>query len=338
MNGRERTLAAVNGDAIDRIPVAQHNFMFAVKHTGLSWKDYAFNPAKAAQALADTAYDFGYDCIIIDFDTCALAEAMGANIVFPENEPARIELDAIRSLSEIAEIPLPDPDKDARLPLWLETTRQLRKIVGDDLAIMARADQGPFGLLFLLRGVQELMFDLFEQNEEVILKTLEHCKNAGVRFAEAQLQCGADITSIGDSAAGESLISPNMYKQFAQPFEKKYKEYLGEGLLSLHICGKTNNIVEAMVDTGCDILELDHLNNLDHTFKLINKKACVFGNIDPSSILCQGTVKMVEKACEDAILSARKHEARFVLCPGCMVNHNTPPENIKAMSEIVKKV
>jgi uroporphyrinogen-III decarboxylase len=83
MNGRERTLAAIKGEYIDRIPVAQHNFMFVVKHTGLSLKEYVFNPDKAAKALADTAYDFGYDCIIIDFDTCALAEAMGSDIIFP---------------------------------------------------------------------------------------------------------------------------------------------------------------------------------------------------------------------------------------------------------------
>ena len=53
-------------------------------------KEFAFHPDKAAQALADAAEDFGYDCIIIDFDTCVLAEAMGATITFPGEEPARI--------------------------------------------------------------------------------------------------------------------------------------------------------------------------------------------------------------------------------------------------------
>ena len=37
------------------------------------------------------------------------------------------------------------------MPLWLETTRILRRMVGDELAIMGRADQGPFGLLALLK-------------------------------------------------------------------------------------------------------------------------------------------------------------------------------------------
>jgi len=67
----------------DRVPVAQHNFAFVAKRAGLSMKEFAFNPDKAAQALADAAHDFGYDCIIIDFDTCVLAEAMGATITFP---------------------------------------------------------------------------------------------------------------------------------------------------------------------------------------------------------------------------------------------------------------
>lgn len=138
MNSRERVLAAINGLPHDRIPIAQHNFMFAIKYTGLTIKEYVYNPDKAAQALADTAYDFGYDCIIIDFDTCALAEAMGSKIVFESEVPARIEKPIAKSIGEVCELRLPDPRKDGRLPLWLETTKLLKAKVGDELAIMGR--------------------------------------------------------------------------------------------------------------------------------------------------------------------------------------------------------
>ena len=53
MNSRARTLAAINGLPHDRVPVAQHNFAFAARHAGLSMKEFAFHPEKAAQALAE---------------------------------------------------------------------------------------------------------------------------------------------------------------------------------------------------------------------------------------------------------------------------------------------
>jgi uroporphyrinogen decarboxylase len=166
---------------------------------------------------------------------------------------------------------------------------------------------------------------------------LEYCARAGARFARAQLEAGADITSIGDSAAGQSVVSPQVYHRFAQPMERRYRELMGPGLLSLHICGKTDRIVAGMADTGAEILELDHGNDLEATFAAIGQRACVFGNLDPSSVLVQGTPELVRKKSREAIDIARRSGGRFVLCPGCTVGANTPPENVRAMSEAAQE-
>lgn len=338
MNSRQRTLAAIHGLPHDRVPVAQHNFAFVVRHAGIGMKEFAFHPDKAAQALADAAYEFGYDCIIIDFDTCVLAEAMGATITFPGDEPARIATSPLKAIQEAGSLRVPDPQRDGRLPLWLETTRILRKIVGNELAIMGRADQGPFGLLGLLRDPQALMIDLVESPEEDLFAALNICVDAGVAFAKAQMEAGSDLTSIGDGLSGESLISPAMYMKFSQPFEKRYKQALGsDAILSLHICGRSNKIIEGMVDTGCEVLELDHHNDLDRSFGIVANRSCVFGNIDPSSVIYSGTPAFVKEKCRDVLESAKRHRARFVLCPGCLVMGNTPPENIQAMTDAARE-
>lgn len=157
---------------------------------------------------------------------------------------------------------------------------------------------------------------------------------AGVVFAKAQLEAGADLTSIGDSAAGESLISPELYMKFAQPFQKRYKEILGTGKASLHICGKTDNIIEEMVKTGFDVLELDHQNNIEKSLKTIAGRASVWGNLDPSSMISFGTPEMIINESKRIFDAAKKYaQNRFVLCPGCLVNSDAPPENIKAMTD-----
>lgn len=333
MNSRQRTLAAITGEPHDRVPVAQHNFMFCIRHTGISMHDFRYKPKEAAKAFVNTAYDFGYDCIILDFDTCVLAEAMGSKLEYPADEPARVKDYFLQSIRDVDKLKIPDPYKDGRLPLWLETTREVRSLVGDDLAVMGRGDQGPFGLLFLLRQSDQFMMDLLSEDDKYIFQGLETCMEAGVRFAKAQLEAGADLTSVGDGASGESLISPEYYMKFSQPFEKRYKEELGEGLIALHICGKSNRIIEGMIDTGFDCLEVDHQNDIEQTLRVAANRTSIWGNLDPSRMLAFGSREQVFVESRRVIDIAKKLTWKFVLCPGCLVQSNTPPENIQAMTD-----
>src|SRR5450759_4622420 len=117
MSGRERVLAAIRGDPVDRVPLAQDNAPFAARYTGLTMREFSVNPEKAAQAFVDTAYDFKHDCIIVGFDTAALAEAMGAEVESPEDEPMRVSGPAVKSLRDVPSLPVPNPLTDGRLPL-----------------------------------------------------------------------------------------------------------------------------------------------------------------------------------------------------------------------------
>ena len=102
-----------------------------------------------------------------------------------------------------------------------------------------------------------ITMDAYRRDPELaaILDALDYCAEAGARFARAQMDGGADLTSIGDSACGQSLISPAHYMKFGRPYQAKYRERMGDGILSLHICGKTNDIIEGMATTGCEVLE-----------------------------------------------------------------------------------
>lgn len=332
MTPRETILAAIHGQPHPRVPVAQHNSAFCVRQAGLTMEQYRGDPERAARCLVEAANAFGYDCIIIDFDTASLAEAMGARLRFPKDDMASVEQPPLKALRDIHKLPLPDPEKDGRLPVWLETTRAVRRMAGDRLAVMARADQGPFGLLFQLRGHEALMLDLSDEEEGAITGALAYCAEAGARFARAQLNAGADLTSIGDSAAGQSLISPAHYTRFAQPAQAAYRRLMGDGILSLHICGKTNEIVEDMVATGCEVLELDHENDIVRSLQIVANRASVWGNINPA-LLSTGSASEVREACRPVLEAAVNMTDRFVLCPGCLANADVPPENIRAMTE-----
>ena len=69
---------------------------------------------------------------------------------------------------------------------------------------------------------------------------------------KAYLEAGADIIGLGDAVA--SLISPDMYRQFALPYEQRIFAAIKEAgaIPRLHICGDTNHLVPQMAQTGAE--------------------------------------------------------------------------------------
>ena len=61
----------------------------------------------------------------------------------------------------------------------------------------------------------------------------------------------------------------------------------------LHICGKTNDIVPFMVESGATAISVDQKNDVAETRKKLGPKALIFGNYDPYNVLVAGTPELV---------------------------------------------
>ena len=339
MTSLERVQAVMNGEMPDRVPVIPQCFMFSALTAGYHIGEINRSPAKMAEAHRICQEKYGYDGCVIDVDDATLAEACGASVIFRKTNVAAVDEKhpAISSLEEIDNLKLPDPLKDGRCCEWLETTERLIDAVGDHVFVMGRADQGPFDLLALLRGPMEFMMDLLTEDEDVIRHALDWAAEAHIRFARAQLQAGAHATSMGDVYAGQSLVSPDIYRNLAFPYEKKVTDALKDlnGWYSIHICGKANLIIDAMGKTGADILEIDWETDMGEARKAVPDDVVLMGNIDPSDPLVLGTPeKVLEKA--KAIIEGTKGKG-LILSSGCAMGENTRPENMAAMVDAAKK-
>jgi len=215
MTGLERCLTVLNGGVADCVPVVPQTFMFAAETAGIKIGELAHSAKKMVEAQVVSQAKYGYDGCVIDFDDATLAEACGAKVIFREEDPAIVDESdlAVKEWSDLDKLKLPDPWRDGRLPVWLEATRLLADRIGDHVWIMGRADQGPFSLACLLRGPEQFMMDLMdEDNHPQIDRLIDFCRQACALFAKAQKQAGAHATSIGDAFAGPSLVSPELYR------------------------------------------------------------------------------------------------------------------------------
>lgn len=335
MNSLERCMAVLNGETPDRLPIVPQCFMLAVETAGLKISDVNRNGRKMAQAHIISQEKYGYDGCVIDFDDATIAEAVGAKVIYREDEPAIVdeEQPVLKDLRDVYDMPIPDPASSGRLNEWLEATRMLSEAIGDHVFIMGRADQGPFSIACLLRGTTQFMMDLLTEDKQLIDDVLEYCRKISAVFAKAQKDAGAHVTSIGDAFAGPNLISPDMYRQFALiPEQKLAKEVQDYGIpFSIHICGNTNGIILDMGTTGAKILEVDWMLDIKEARRLVPEDTVLMGNIDPSSPLVIGTPSDVDAAVK-RLIEATKGK-RHIISSGCAMGRNTPPENFKAFIE-----
>ena len=339
MTSLERCLSVLNGDLPDTLPVIPQCFMLAVETAGFRIGDINHNGKLMAKAHIISQEKYGYDGCVIDFDDASIAEALGAKVIFRDDEPAIVNEDepVLKNLRDIYELGEPDPFRIGRLNEWLEATRTLVDEIGDHVFVMGRADQGPFDIACLLRGTTNFMMDLMTEDKKLIADVPEYCRKASVIFSKAQKDAGAHATSIGDSLAGPNLISPEMYREFAlEPERLLVKEVQDYGIpFSIHICGNTNEIIEDMGTTGAKILEVDWQLDMQKARETVPHSTVLMGNVDPSFPLVLGTPNDVEEAVKNVITITKGHN--LFVSSGCAMGRNTPPENFSAFVAAARK-
>ncbi len=333
MNGSQRMRAALSGQMPDSPPVMLHNFMMAAAENGVAMRDYRRDPRLIARCFIESVERYGYDAIVVDVDTATLAGAMGVPVAFPDDEPAVCQGGRIASLDEAGDLEPPDLEKDERVQVWLEAVRLLKRHFGDQIYLRGNCDQCPFALASLVRGAEGWMIDLMDpEREEAAHRLLELCAQVTGEFIRLMSATGADMVSNGDSPAGPSMISPRLYRRFAQPYETRMAEAAHAlGLpYALHICGKTEPILEQMADTGADALELDSLTSAARARAVFAGRVAFIGNLDPTAVLAHGSAAEVERHTRE-LMKTFAGEPRFVLNAGCAIAAGTPPANIHAM-------
>jgi uroporphyrinogen decarboxylase len=334
MNPKDRITSALNGQKSDKVPVMLHNFMMAAREFNLSMKTFREDPVAMAEAMVRSVEKYEFDGILVDMDTVTLAGALGVPVDFPDNEPARCHLGLLKDLKDWRRLPEVNIEDYQYVMNWLEAVRLVKRYVGDDIYVRGNCDQAPFSLAGMVRGSADWMTDLYTADEDDKLGLLEYCTEATSQFIRLMAETGCDMVSNGDSPAGPDLIPPEMYKQYAFPYEKRIVEVAHEAGLpyTLHICGNTELILEEMIATGADALELDYKTDIHRIADVFRDRVTLIGNIDPSGVLALGKPEEVRRKTRELIKIMGKSN-RFILNAGCAMPPHTPVQNVRALIE-----
>jgi len=244
----------------------------------------------------------------------------------PDAPPAIIEERAL--LADPAKLPqlrVPDPHHPgSRMANRIEAVRLLRRQAGDTHLVEGWVE-GPCAESADLRGINTLMMDYYD-DPEFIHALAAFTVEVALKFATAQIEAGADIIGLGDAAA--SLIGGELYDEFVFPHEQRLVQgiHAAGGRVRLHICGRAQQLADALVRLGCEIVDLDTLVDLRAARAVMGERQVLLGNIHTVNVVKNGTPEDVRQA-----LAACRAAAgpAWIAGAGCEVPRQSPAENVR---------
>lgn len=325
MTSKERIYATLHGESVDRVAVTPIFMVWAAHFIGRKYRDYYLDGDVLVDSQLAVTRAFGIDQISVISDPWREASAYGMKFEYPEEGVGKPADTLLKGVNDIARLKKVDIRKAKRTKQRIESVRRMAKEIGKTHSVLGWVE-GPFAEYADLRGLEAAMLDLMDR-PDYFRQAAEAIIENEIKFAVAQVKAGADMIGVGDAAA--SLISPNQYKEFVLPLEKKLFDAIHEagGAVKLHICGNVSNHVEFMAESGADIIDLDWMVPIEQTRELLGPDVTLCGNFDPAAVLLQSTPEKIAEAARECIEAGGE---RFILMPGCEVPPATPEENIRA--------
>ncbi len=299
MTSRERVLAMLRREPMDRVPVISGSTMVAeyIKKSGGVFPDFHHDAEMMVNAASLMHTDAGVDNIVMPFGMFVESIALGLEV-----KMGRIDIQpSVKGFFEKpGDVDL-DPDKflaDPYVRATLEATERAKERFPD--AAITPFLVGPVTLAGYLMGVQNLANlsckslyhdDIMEEMIEWFSQALEINRI----YARACIEAGADVLYYSDASASPNLLLPDFYYQVGVPAEIELGEFIHKlGCpWELHICGDTTPIIEGMATTGADCLSVEQAVDMKEVVRIAGKVPVV-GNVTPL-LMIDGTEEQIRE-------------------------------------------
>jgi uroporphyrinogen decarboxylase len=278
---------------------------------------------------------YGHDWVGIG-PVLGIVEAVGTVFSYSERSAPYIVSHAIVDPADLDRVSIP-PVSDPRIAIYLDAVRLIQDRIGSEVPVSLNV-RSPFSTAANLRGAEELLRDVM-QRPEFAHRLLRFALDATLPVLEAAAKFGVRFGT-SDPVASGSLISPQHYREFAQPYEQELLAAMQRlsgypGLL--HICGNTKNVWSDMADTGAGFLSLDDVVDLAAAKRAIGERAVLVGNIRPTSSMFLGTPELIRENVRECLAAAADAPGGFMLAVGCGLPIHTPQANVHALIQAARE-
>jgi MtaA/CmuA family methyltransferase len=330
MTSRERTLAALRREPVDRTPLVNPTSIATVELMDLVDAPFPLanrEPELMARLAATGHTELGFDSIMPVFSIIQESSALGCKIQWEQkdNWPTVMMREPIFEAPDDIRIPdgfLDHPDTRC----VIEAIKILRREFGDDVAIIGKT-MGPWSLGYHCFGVEPFL--LLSLDDPAATKLcLDRLKEATIEFGLAQIEAGADALTLPDHATGD-LVSGEYYDRYLRELHIEFAERLSVPLI-LHICGKTVDRMEYIAQTGMAAFHYDSKNDPAESMAIVDGRISLVGNVNnPETLFSKGHDEVRDEVWRNLDAGVQ------MIGPECAIPLQTSIDNLLAIREAV---
>ena len=329
MKGLELIKQAFALQEVERVPWVPFVGVHGGHLTEVDAETYLKSADEIVKGVSKSIEEYNPDGVPVVFDLQIEAEILGCDLQWAPHNPPAVISHPLALGKTLADLKIPSIT-DGRIPVAVEATKVLREKY-PDVALYGLVT-GPFTLALHLMGT-DIFMKLFEAPDEVN-EVMAFCTKVANKMSEYLIDAGCDIIAVVDPMT--SQIDPMTFESFVTPYCSEIFSYVREKgkLSSFFVCGHAQQNIEAMCNCKPDNVSIDENIPLDFVKEIALKKGISFGgNMKLTVVLLMGDEDdSRENAMECLDMGGKKG---FILAPGCDLPMDTPPANIKAVSELV---
>jgi len=345
-------------DRVPVIPAIAHRFL--IPKIGVKFQDYYSDPETMlrVQILAQKwlmenirtdAYSItgAWVGAWTDFQNTFEAGSLGCEVIFPENDIPWVGKGWVKNdqdLKKLEKIDFAHTGLNVKQVAYRKAMMEVAEkypvrfqggpifYPGESPSLTHTSD-GPFGVAGDLMGQTELFVAVYERPDFVrellrivtdkLIQYLDFC------WEEESLPLPKDFAWTDDLAVG---LSAEIYRDIVLPFEKLLRFHF-DGYVCLHMCGKTDHLLEIFRDE-LQINEYQGFGyevDLDWIAEVMGGRVVLIGNVNPM-LIHSGTPGQVREATKNVIEKLAAYRG-LIVQDGNNVPPGSPVENINAMME-----
>ncbi len=242
-------------------------------------------PELACEVTLQPVDILGVDAAILFSDILVVPEAMGMELVFGAGEGPKFP-QPVDSRADVEKLPIPDPE--AELDYVMAAIRTIRKGLDGRVPLIGFSGSPWTLATYMVEGggsknfskVKKMAFD----DPATMHLLLEKLADSVAAYLNAQIANGVQAVQIFDTWGG--ILTTRDYSEFSLQYMQRIVEQLNresEGRrvpVILYTKGGMSWL-EAIADTGCDVIGLDWTVDIDQARKRAGHKVALQGNMDP---------------------------------------------------------
>ena len=292
-------------------------------------------PELAAEVSIQPVDILGVDACIIFSDILVVPEAMGMKLFIEEGSGGPRFENPIRTLADIKRLTVPDPNHD--LKYVMDAVRLTRKNLNNRVPLIGFAGSPWTLATYMVEGKGSKNFrsikELIYSNPKEAHGLLDKLARTVAAYLSAKIEAGAQAVQIFDTWGG--ILPPDEFKEFSLRYIEQVLQLLKRnGAPTIVFCKDCGHSIEAIADTGCDVVGLDWSIDIEKARMMVGSYVALQGNLDPTMLYAppdrirNGVTK---------ILAKFGNGSGHIFNLGHGILPDIPVEHVKAFVQAVKE-